>query len=119
MGKKEDITLSRVSEGENERRNNVDTASLDSRFGQASGTLLDYDYREVKVTQAVLRSARNTILVADATKFERAAPVRVAHLREVGTLVCDVSPGESACRMVKEAGPQLIIASDAQFETGA
>lgn len=97
----------------------VDYAVLGASAIDGDGTLLDYDYREVKVTQAVLRSARNTILVADATKFERAAPVRVAHLREVGTLVCDVSPGELACRMVKEAGPQLIIASDAQFETGA
>ncbi len=44
------------------------------------GALLDFDFREVKVAQAIIANARHVILVADATKFERTAPVRIAHL---------------------------------------
>ncbi len=38
------------------------------------GALLDFDFREVKVAQAIIANARHVILVADATKFERTAP---------------------------------------------
>ena len=71
------------------RQYRVDHAILGVSAIDADGTLLDYDYREVKVTQAVLQGARNVILVADAMKFERAAPVRVGDIREVDTFVTD------------------------------
>ena len=45
------------------------------------GALLDYDYREVRVAQAIISNARQVILVCDATKFERSAPVRIGHSR--------------------------------------
>ncbi|MGO7594465.1 DeoR family transcriptional regulator, partial [Rhizobium leguminosarum] len=38
------------------------------------GALLDYDFREVKLAQAIIANARHVILVADSTKFERTAP---------------------------------------------
>jgi DeoR family glycerol-3-phosphate regulon repressor len=53
------------------------------------GALLDFDFREVKVAQAIIANARHVILVADATKFERTAPVRIAHLSQVDTFITD------------------------------
>ncbi|MCA8880835.1 MAG: DeoR/GlpR transcriptional regulator [Rhodobacteraceae bacterium] len=47
------------------------------------GDLLDFDIQEVGVNQTIIRRARSTCLVADATKFERVAPVRIASLRDV------------------------------------
>lgn len=44
------------------------------------GALLDFDLAEAVVTRAMLACARRRILVADATKFARSAPVRVAGL---------------------------------------
>jgi DeoR/GlpR family transcriptional regulator of sugar metabolism len=57
------------------------------------GSLLDYDYREVKVTKTIMENARHVILAADSTKFERTAPVRVGHLSQVTTFVTDRCPG--------------------------
>src|SRR5579875_3913424 len=37
------------------------------------GTLLDYDYREVRVAQAIMRNARRVFLAADHSKFGRPA----------------------------------------------
>jgi DeoR/GlpR family transcriptional regulator of sugar metabolism len=47
------------------------------------GALLDFDFREVKVAQAIIANARHVILVSDKTKFERTAPVRIGHLSQV------------------------------------
>jgi len=53
------------------------------------GTLLDYDYREVRVAQAILESARNCFLVTDTTKLERNAPVKVGHISQLKALFID------------------------------
>ncbi len=65
------------------------------------GDFFDYDLREVRVTQAIIRHSRAVILVTDSTKFERRAPIRIGNLSEVDTLVTDDGlPRESAqyCR---------------------
>ncbi|MEM6617229.1 MAG: DeoR/GlpR family DNA-binding transcription regulator [Pseudomonadota bacterium] len=67
----------------------VDFAVIGVSAIDADGTLLDYDYREVRVLQEIIRLARRTILVADATKFERNAPVRIASLSDIDILVTD------------------------------
>ena len=53
------------------------------------GALLDYDYREVRVAQSIVSNARHVILVCDSTKFERSAPVRIAHISQVNTFITD------------------------------
>ena len=55
----------------------------------ADGTLLDYDYREVRVSQAILESARHCFLVTDMTKLERNAPVKVGHVSQLKALFID------------------------------
>ena len=44
------------------------------------GDLLDYDLAEVRVSQAILRQARRKVLVADAGKLARRAPMRIARI---------------------------------------
>ena len=100
------------------RQYRVDHAILGVSAIDADGTLLDYDYREVKVTQAVLQGARNVILVADAMKFERAAPVRVGDIREVDTFVTDLCRSEPLRRIATEAGVQ-IVETEAEIGSGA
>ncbi len=43
----------------------------------------------MKVAQAIIANARHVILVSDATKFERTAPVRIGHLSQVDTFITD------------------------------
>lgn len=67
----------------------VDYAVIGSSAIDEDGSLLDYDYREVKVAQAIIENARQTILVADSMKLERSAPVRIGHLTQMDFVVTD------------------------------
>lgn len=57
-----------------------------------SGDLYDYDLDEVIVSQTVIENSRQTVLAADAAKFERTAPARIAALSEVAVFVTDQRP---------------------------
>ncbi|MCV0398012.1 MAG: DeoR/GlpR family DNA-binding transcription regulator [Rhizobiaceae bacterium] len=90
------------------RQFKVDYAVIGVSAIDHDGALLDFDYREVKVAQAIVANARHVVLVADATKFERTAPVRIGHLSQVGTFItdrCDIDSIRQAC---VEAGVQLV-----------
>jgi DeoR family glycerol-3-phosphate regulon repressor len=67
----------------------VDYAVIGVSAIDDDGALLDFDFREVKVAQAIIANARNVILVSDSTKFDRTAPVRIAHLSQVDTFITD------------------------------
>ena len=71
------------------RQFKVDFAVIGASAIDDDGALLDYDYREVRVAQAIISNARHVILVGDPTKFERSAPVRIAHISQVDTFVTD------------------------------
>ncbi|WP_170412451.1 DeoR/GlpR family DNA-binding transcription regulator [Ruegeria atlantica] len=55
----------------------------------ADGDLLDFDFQEVQVSQTILAQTRRTFLVADHSKFQRAAPARITSLAEIDTLYTD------------------------------
>jgi DeoR family transcriptional regulator, glycerol-3-phosphate regulon repressor len=71
------------------RQFKVDTAVIGASAIDEDGALLDFDYREVKVSQAIIENARKVILVADRLKLERAAPVKIAHLSQIHTFITD------------------------------
>jgi DeoR family glycerol-3-phosphate regulon repressor len=71
------------------RQFKVDYAIIGASAIDNDGALLDYDFREVKVAQAIIQNARNVILVADSTKFKNSAPVRIAHVSQVDSVVTD------------------------------
>lgn len=92
------------------RQFKVDYAVIGASAIDEDGTILDYDYREVSVSREIIRLSRQTILVADAMKFERTAPVRIAHLRDIEIFVTDRPPPESICRICEVHGVRLEIA---------
>lgn len=95
------------------RRFKVDTAVIGVSAIDADGTLLDFDPREVRVAQAIIENARRVVLVADASKFDRAAPVRIGHLDQIDTFVTDRLPIESLRVLLREKGIQLVeVAAD-------
>ncbi|QDZ02521.1 DeoR/GlpR transcriptional regulator [Nitratireductor mangrovi] len=71
------------------RQFKVDYAVIGASAIDHDGALLDFDFREVKVAQAIIANARHVILVSDSTKFERTAPVRIGHLSQVDTFITD------------------------------
>jgi len=80
----------------------VDYAVIGVSAIDEDGSLLDYDFREVRVAQAIIKNARHIILVADSMKFERNAPIRIGHISQITTLVTDKGlPGKlnDICKM--------------------
>lgn len=90
------------------RQFKVDYAVIGTSAIDPDGGLLDFDFREVKVAQAIIANARQVILVADATKFERMAPVRIGHLSQVDTFITDRCDSEAIRKICREAEVQLI-----------
>lgn len=95
------------------RQFKVDYAVIGTSAIDADGSLLDYDYREVKVAKAIMSCARRTILVADAMKYERTAPVRIGHLSEIDCFVTDQTPPDSISAICREFNVEVVIADDA------
>ena len=68
----------------------------------ADGALLDFDFREVKVSQAILEHTQHVILAADYSKFERRAMVEQGHISQVDCLVCDKTPPPAISDIIEE-----------------
>ena len=75
------------------------------------GTLLDFDYREVRVAQAIIANARQVFLVADHTKFGRKPLVRLGHLSQVDAFFTDQAPPAAAAGAVQRADLTLHVAA--------
>lgn len=90
------------------RQFKVDYAVIGTSAIDGDGALLDYDFREVKVAQAIIANARQVVLVADSTKFERTAPVRIGHLEQVDTFVTDRCPDDAIRDICREYDVELI-----------
>lgn len=94
------------------RQFKVDFAVMGVSGIDIDGSLLDYDFREVSVSRAIMAASRRTILVADAMKFSRSAPVRIGHIADVDFLVTDESPDPELARVCadNDVGIELAVA---------
>lgn len=73
------------------------------------GTLLDFDYREVRVSQAIIANSRQVFLVVDHSKFSRSAMVRLGHISEVDILFTDCPPSDSMTTVLTQAEVQVLV----------
>jgi DeoR family glycerol-3-phosphate regulon repressor len=71
------------------------------------GSLLDFDYREVRVAQAIIENSRQVFLVADHSKFGRNALVRLGHVSQVDVLFTDRAPPAPIAEMLRAAEVKL------------
>ncbi|MGM9487267.1 DeoR/GlpR family DNA-binding transcription regulator [Ideonella sp. YS5] len=74
---------------------------------EADGSLRDFDYREVKVSRAIIEQSREVWLAADHSKFNRPAMVEVAHVDQLDLLFTDQPPPSPYPALLAEAGVQL------------
>lgn len=74
------------------------------------GTLIDFDYNEVRVTRAIMANSRRVFLVADHSKFGRGAMARIGHISEVSALFTDSPPSQDFMTVIENAGINLYIA---------
>ncbi len=76
----------------------------------ADGTLLDYDYREVRAAQRIIKNSRRVVLAADHTKFLRSAMVQLGDMSSVHDLYTDREPPEHIVRIIEQCDVSLHIA---------
>ena len=74
------------------------------------GTLLDFDYREVRAARAIIDNSRRVFLAADHTKFGRNAMVRLGSISEVDGLFTDRQPPSSLVDELQLAEVKLFVA---------
>lgn len=75
------------------------------------GTLLDFDYDEIRAAQTILHNARKTYLVTDHTKFQRRPLLRMASITEVSAVFVDKAPPRALTELLATSGTELHIAS--------
>lgn len=85
------------------RQFKVDIAIIGISGIEADGSLRDYDFREVKVSQTIISHAREVWLAADSSKFNRPAMVEVGHLNQIDRLFTDAPPPEPFPTLLAEA----------------
>lgn len=67
------------------------------------GTLLDFDYREVRAARAIIDNSRRIFLAADHTKFGRNAMVRLGNIAEIDELFTDRQPPAGLAEIIAAA----------------
>ncbi|MBT3146468.1 DeoR/GlpR family transcriptional regulator [Neptunomonas phycophila] len=66
------------------------------------GSLLDFDYREVRVAQMIINNSRQVLLGADSDKFGRSAMVRLGNITQMDHVFTEKPPSQDMCRLLKE-----------------
>lgn len=97
----------------------VDYAVIGASAMDEDGALLDYDYREVRVAQAIIENARQVFLVADKTKLSRSAPVRIAHISQVSALFTDEMTSPRLAQACTQGAVKVFCTTNATTRTSA
>lgn len=75
------------------------------------GWLLEFRDEEVAVAKAMLANARRRILLADSSKFSKAATCKLARIDEMTTFVTDRPPPPPFRRLMKRGSCDLVVAT--------
>lgn len=73
------------------RQFKFDVAVIGCSAMDEDGDLLDFDVEEVGVSQTIIAQSRKCFLVADASKFKRTAPVRIASMQSLSGVFTDAA----------------------------
>lgn len=95
-------------------RYKADFAIIGASALDEDGSVLDFDAREVSVARAILRNARTRVLVADRTKFERTAPVRICEIGEIDYFITDAAPPAGFMRVASEGDTAVLVAEEGE-----
>ncbi|NWG73039.1 MAG: DeoR family transcriptional regulator, partial [Rubrivivax sp.] len=76
------------------------------------GTLLDFDPAEVVAREAMRLNCRQSLLVADASKFGRAAMARGGRLQDMDHLFVDAMPGGPFLPLLSGPRPRVHVAQE-------
>jgi DeoR family transcriptional regulator, glycerol-3-phosphate regulon repressor len=74
------------------------------------GSLLDFDYQEIRSAQAIIQNSRQVFLVADFTKFGRRAMIRLGDYGDIDQFFTDKRPPDAFMSAIQAATLELHIA---------
>lgn len=74
------------------------------------GALLDFDYREVRVAQAIIEQANKVFLAADHSKFGDRPVVRLGHISQIDALFTDRQPPDELARVIETNSVEVHLA---------
>ncbi|MDO5640558.1 MAG: DeoR/GlpR family DNA-binding transcription regulator [Neisseria sp.] len=97
----------------------VDYAVLSASGIEHDGSLLDFDYKEVSVMQAMMGNARLRYLAVDHSKFGRNALVRMGDITDFNTVFTDEYPSAAMRKMLSDAGVECVVAGRREESEGA
>lgn len=76
------------------------------------GTLLDFDFNEVRVTRAIIEQSRKIFLATDHTKFGRNAMVCLTNIETIDALFTDQKPPQKIYAKLKDANVDIYVAEE-------
>lgn len=88
----------------------VDYAVLGAASIESDGSLLDFDYKEVSVMQAMMSNARVRYLAVDHSKSGRNALVRMADITEFHALFTDTELSDNMSKKLADHGVEWYLA---------
>ncbi len=90
----------------------VDYALLGCGGLDIQAGLLEFDPLEADISRAAIRNARRRILLADRSKWQREAMVKVAPIREIDLLISDSLPACLSAEQLTELGVVFELTED-------
>lgn len=91
------------------RQFKFDIAVIGCSAMDEDGDLLDFDVDEVAVSQAIIAQSRKCFLVADSSKLERTAPVRIASMRSLSAVFTDKPFPRTLARKCQDWQTKVIV----------
>ncbi|WP_227268609.1 DeoR/GlpR family DNA-binding transcription regulator [Roseobacter weihaiensis] len=91
------------------RQFKFDIAVIGCSAMDTDGDLLDFDIEEVGVSQTILTQSRQGFLVADASKFNRTAPARIASMKSLSAVFTDAPVPGGLARLCQEWNTDVIV----------
>ena len=73
----------------------------------SDGTLLDFDYKEVRVAKTIIQNSRQVLLAADNSKFGRSAMVRLGNISQANHFFTDRNPPAEIMEILKQNSVRL------------
>ncbi len=90
----------------------VDYAIIGISGIDIDGSLLDYDYHEVRVAQSMVANARYRFLAADHSKVGRNAMIRLGHIKDIDAFFTDAQPPEPLLASLANNQVEVIVCCD-------
>lgn len=83
---------------------------------EMDGAMLEYDFAEICVAQAMMRNARQILIAADHTKFHRKSSALLCRVEDISALFTDRRPPEPLVERMALSDVELHIAAAAPLD---